>query len=371
MFGTILLSLAAMMTGYVFWRLGGVPWLGHFSWPLRLGLGLLSWLLIWLGREYGHGRADGWASSIELVGMNLLVVIFLVFLLLLCADLLTGFGWLLPKLAPGLRGAALLSGLMLSALAMVQGMRPPVVEDFEVTLPGLPQELDGLVVVGVSDLHIGSQLNATWLQARVEQLLALQPDLIVLLGDIFEGHGLQPEALLPVLRSLHAPCGVYAVPGNHEGYGNETETLQLLRDAGINVLFNQWETPVPGLVMAGVENLTFRPKSHLRAPVAKALTNRPEGGTILLSHSPLRTEEAAAMGVGLMLCGHTHAGQVWPFGYLVRLRYPLLEGRYEIDRMTAIVSRGAGTWGARMRLWKPGQILRITLRARQAAAKAP
>jgi predicted MPP superfamily phosphohydrolase len=63
-----------------------------------------------------------------------------------------------------------------------------------------------------------------------------------------------------------------------------------------------------------------------------------------------------------MLSSHTHGGQIWPFGYLVQKRYPLLEGRYQIDHMTALVSRGAGTWGPRLRLWRPGQILHITLR---------
>jgi hypothetical protein len=64
-----------------------------------------------------------------------------------------------------------------------------------------------------------------------------------------------------------------------------------------------------------------------------------------------------------MLCGHTHGGQIWPFGYLVRRAYPLLAGRYEVDGMPVIVTRGTGTWGPRMRLWHPGEILRITLRA--------
>ena len=76
-------------------------------------------------------------------------------------------------------------------------------------------------------------------------------------------------------------------------------------------------------------------------------------------------ERAARTGVGLMFCGHTHAGQIWPFGYLVRLFYPLLEGRYEVDGMTAIVCRGTGTWGPRMRPWCPGEILRVTLRKKE------
>ena len=66
-----------------------------------------------------------------------------------------------------------------------------------------------------------------------------------------------------------------------------------------------------------------------------------------------------------MLCGHTHGGQIWPFGYLVRQVYPLLAGRYDVDGMPVIVSRGAGTWGPRMRLWEPGEIIRVTLRAKK------
>jgi predicted MPP superfamily phosphohydrolase len=64
-----------------------------------------------------------------------------------------------------------------------------------------------------------------------------------------------------------------------------------------------------------------------------------------------------------MLCGHTHHGQIWPFGYLVRTQYPMLGGRYTVRGMPVIVSRGVGTWGPRMRLWHPGEIVLIHLRS--------
>lgn len=64
-----------------------------------------------------------------------------------------------------------------------------------------------------------------------------------------------------------------------------------------------------------------------------------------------------------MLCGHTHNGQIWPFTYLVRTRYPLVAGRYQVDGLPVIVCRGAGTWGPRMRLWQPSEIVRIRLKA--------
>jgi predicted MPP superfamily phosphohydrolase len=115
--------------------------------------------------------------------------------------------------------------------------------------------------------------------------------------------------------------------------------------------------------LAGVDDLTSSRRSGGAVDhVSKALADRPPGATVLLSHTPWQYEEAARAGVGLMLSGHTHGGQIWPFGYLVRLFYPLLAGRYEVADMPVIVSRGTGTWGPRMRLWHRGEILRVTLR---------
>ncbi|MBW2466147.1 MAG: metallophosphoesterase, partial [Deltaproteobacteria bacterium] len=187
----------------------------------------------------------------------------------------------------------------------------------------------------------------------------------VLLGDLFEGHGGRPlHEMLPAMRRLSAPLGVWAVNGNHE-YHRPNKTASLLWDAGIELLQNRWVEIGPGLVLAGVDHFT---RSRLPAPktdiIAKILTNKPPAATILLKHAPLQYEQATRAGVELMLCGHTHGGQIWPFDYLVKLYYPLLEGRYEVDKMTAIVCRGTGTWGPRMRLLRPGEILRVTLRAK-------
>ena len=99
--------------------------------------------------------------------------------------------------------------------------------------------------------------------------------------------------------------------------------------------------------------------------MAQALAGVTPGATILLSHTPWQAEKAARAGVGLMLSGHTHGGQIWPFGYLVRRVYPLLAGQYDVDGMAVIVCRGTGTWGPPMRLWPPGEILRVTLRGEE------
>ena len=256
----------------------------------------------------------------------------------------------------------MVTGGVLSVIALFQGLRPPVVKNYEVYLSGLPDEMEGTIIVAMSDLHLGSLLGDKWLEARVAQVQAQQSDLVVLLGDIFEGHGQPQWELIPVLRRLSAPLGIWSVPGNHEFHGRNNSSTSLIEEAGFKVLRNSWREVRPGFVLAGVDNLTQRFYSgQAKDPLSKALANRPPGATVLLSHKPWLANRAAKAGVGLMLCGHTHGGQVWPFDYLVRHEYPLLEGRYDVDGMTVIVCRGTGTWGPRMRLWRPGEILRVTL----------
>lgn len=366
MFGTTLIIIGTVMHLYVFWRIWSVPLLRQrLPWPLLVGVCVTLWVVFYLGRAYGHGAEGAAARTLEWLGMNWLATVFLIFICVLPVDVLTAFGFLLPRFAPRLRGLALAVGGLLALVALVQGLRPPVVTRYEVRLAGLPTELDGVVLVGVSDLHIGSLLDERWLAARVRQVQAQGADLIVLLGDIFEGHGGRRDELLEPLRHLSARLGVWGVHGNHEGYGQRGGN-SLMEEAGVEVLRDRCVEVRPGLLLAGVDDLTSGRRSGLRSDVvSETLSGRPPGATVLLSHTPWQTEDAARAGVGLMLCGHTHGGQIWPFGYLVRRASPLVAGRYEVRGMTVIVSRGAGTWGPRMRLWAPGEIIRVVLRPKE------
>ena len=364
MFGTILISVITLLHVYVFWRVASVPFLNRFF-PKKYiaSIGILMWTIFLAGLVYGRRMGTGeFARILEFAGMNWMGALFLIFVLLLAVDCVTGFGFILPRLAPSLRGLALATGVILSAIALVQGLRPPVIQNYEVKIPGLPAPLNDTVIIAMSDLHIGSLLNKQWLEDRIIQVQAEQPDLVILLGDIFEGHGGQPPAaMLPTLRGLSAPLGVWAVNGNHENHGRDISPL--MEDAGFQVLRNRWAEVTPGLILAGVDDLTaMRRHGKESDVVSKTLTDRPPATTILLTHTPWQYEKAAQAGVKLMLSGHTHGGQIWPFNYLVKHFYPLLGGRYEVDNMPVIVCRGTGTWGPRMRLWRPSEMLRVTLK---------
>jgi predicted MPP superfamily phosphohydrolase len=294
--------------------------------------------------------------------MTWMASLFLVSVALLAVDMTTGFGFFLRRFMPWLRAAAFVAGGVLSLLALVQGLRPPVVQDYPVYLEGLPANLDGTVIVALSDLHLGTVLGEQWLAARVEQVQTERPDVVVLLGDVFEGHGAPRQELLATLRQLSAPLGVWGVLGNHESYIARSNNTALFEEAGVRLLRNSAVELRSGLVLSGVDDLSSSRDIALAENfLTTALATRPSGATILLSHAPVAAELAAAQGVNLMLSGHTHGGQIWPFSYLVKQRFPLFEGAYKLGSMTLIVSRGTGTWGPRMRLWRPAEILRLTL----------
>jgi predicted MPP superfamily phosphohydrolase len=362
MFGTVLILIITALHIYVLWRAASVPFLKqHVSQKLLISAGLVLWLAFFSGHLLGHGGTGKFASVVELFGMNWMAVLFLAFVCLFAVDLVSGFGFFLPRRAPLMRGWALMTGGLLSVIALVQGLRPPVVTQYDAYLSGLPAELDGKVLVVVTDLHLGSLLDAHWLEARVKQIQGQKPDMVVLLGDLFEGHGLPQDELFPILRRISASLGVWSVQGNHENHGGDTNT-SLIKETGFRVLRNSWVEVRPGLILTGIDDLTSNQHSENKSDfMAKALAGRPLGATILLSHSPLEADKAAKAGVGLMLSGHTHGGQIWPFNYLVKRVYPLFAGQYDVEGMTMIVSRGTGTWGPRMRLWRPSEILRVKL----------
>lgn len=330
--------------------------------------GAVLWLFFFLGRMFHHREGGLLLELLELLGMQWMGMLFLLAVPLLGAELFTGFGLLLSrKITLRIRTAALGLGVLLVLIAHVQGLRSPAVEQYEIPVRNLPAQADGTKIAVLSDLHIGEMLlDAAWLNDRVRQVQALNPDCIVLLGDLFE-RGNYPVLLSQALRQLSAPLGVFAVRGNHDALRPErTDTTgEILTDSDIRLLSNEWVQLDDGLVLAGIDNLTTarRQGADGRKNLSRALSDRPAGATILLSHTPWLVEQAADAGVDLMLSGHTHNGQIWPFNYLVRIRYPFLAGQYLVKGMNLFVSRGTGTWGPRMRLWQRGEIALITLRS--------
>ncbi len=362
MFLAVVLLTWTLMHVFVLTRVWSLPLFSVPGARRWLGAGFAAlWLSFpvaqLLARSAGRGM---W--PLELLASIWLGVLFLLFVWLLAADVITGFGLLLPHVVPRARTIAAAAALVFAAVGVVQGMRPPSVQTYDVTVGDLRPEDDGLVLVQITDLHLGELLGRRWLQKRVAQVEALRPDIILMTGDLLNEVELV-EPLVPVLRRLRAPLGVYAVTGNHEFYAGVEPSVRLFEEAGFRVLRNAAVEVKPGLVLAGVDDLTASRQFNVAdKAIERALVGRPAGATIFLSHTPWGGDQAARLGAGLMLSGHTHGGQIWPFTYFVRLVYPHVLGRYTVGGMTWIVSRGTGFWGPPMRLFREAEILRITLR---------
>jgi uncharacterized protein len=350
---------------YVLSRLLTIPFIAQHIPP-----SVLIPVVLFLGASYilarvmEHFRVGGASHVLEYVGANWIGAFFLIFASFLFVDVFTGFGLLFRTWIPMLRGYALFVAGGLILISVIQASREPAVTEYEVGMPGLPRSADGTVMVVASDMHLGSMLDHRWAKSRTAQFDNLNPDVILLVGDIFEGDETTHAQWLPVLKTIRARHGVFMVTGNHEFYAGPEKIVELFRQAGAQVLRDESAEPLPGLVIAGVDDVAFRGKAAHAAAVDKTLNKRPAGATVFLSHTPVQAQRAAQAGANLMLSGHTHEGQIWPFQYLVRTVFPLVAGRYEVDGMTVIVGRGTGTWGPRMRLWKRSELLKITLKAR-------
>ncbi len=367
-FGIILTCIITGLHLYVFARLSSLPLFQQvLGRKVLLGCGVLLWLLFVLGRTL-HRQEEGLLTElVGFAGMQWMGSLFLLAVALFAIDCISGFGFFFPQtLVLRLRGAAFICGIILVIIAQVQGLRPPAIEHYKATIKELPADLDGIKIAMISDLHFGEMLiDADWLKARVQQVQALQPDCIVLVGDIFESTP-KPAELVPILQQLSAPLGVFAVWGNHDIMrpGRQEAGAAVLASAGIRLLRNEWTPLANGLVLAGIDDLTTAHRHGKTGDtyLPRALANRPAGAaTILLSHTPWLVERAAASGVSLMLSAHTHNGQIWPFSYLARILYPFISGQYVVNDMNLIVCRGTGTWGPRMRLWQRGEISLIRL----------
>jgi predicted MPP superfamily phosphohydrolase len=368
-FGSVL-GIWLLFHLYVGWRLWPLPLFassaGHRALAIALAMGFASYPL---GRVFFHHGAPGTGTVIEYLGAVWMGVLVLVISGLVAVDVVTVFGLVLKPWVAGLRTAAVAVALGLAVIAWIGGQMRPRIVDLEVEIAGLPRSADGLVIVQLSDLHLGNLIGARRLRSVIEQIDGLHPDVVAVTGDLIDSDPGSVEILIPELQKLTALGGVFAVLGNHEYYAGADRCRRLLRAAGFTVLDNTAAEVKPGLWIAGVADRGGgRQTGGLEGDLDAAIAAIPPGSAIvLLQHTPGNEDAAAAAGVGLMLNGHTHGAQIWPAHYLVRRAFPLIAGVRRVGGMTQVVCRGAGRWGPPMRLFAPSEIYRIVLRSQDAS----
>lgn len=246
--------------------------------------------------------------------------------------------------------------ILVTCLMMGYGslnMRQIIRTEYTVTSEKLQS---GYEVVLITDTHYGTVQNPDILIQKIEEINALQPDIILLCGDIVE-EGTTKESMqeaFRILGSLESTYGTYFVYGNHDRQDYRTavsrsrtytdeELIQAIEENGIKILCDQRINIGNDLVLAGREDAARIPG---RLSSIELLNGVDQNRFIIVAdHQPIEAEENAAEGADLQLSGHTHAGQIFPVGYLTEGFGGLNYGEYQEGGCKVIVSSGATGWG--------------------------
>lgn len=262
--------------------------------------------------------------------------------------------------------AAFAASVLTTAIGLWQTLRGPELKFVSLPVPGLHEDLAGLTVVQISDLHVGPTIRRRYVERVVRKAQSAAPDMVVITGDLADG---RPERLrkeLEPLSRLRAPLGNYYVTGNHEYYWGGERWIATMAALGCTPLIDRHATLGRGgatILVAGVADPAARDFGDARSgSVAQAL--RGAGAAdfkLLLAHRPGVCHAAAAEGFDLQLSGHTHGGQFFPFNLLVRLTHRHHRGLVRIGHMWLYVSAGTGYWGPPHRFWIPAEITVVRL----------
>jgi len=242
-----------------------------------------------------------------------------------------------------------------------------VIERQPIHLQRLPNNLDALRIVHLSDFHYGPLTNSKHLERAVQAANDLHPDLIALTGDYISHDRSYAAPCAEVVGRLRARHGVFAVLGNHDHWTDAALITDLFRAEGINVLVNEglrvdlrgdsfWLAGVND-TMVGLEDL----------PLALA-GSREDEMKLLLAHNPIILRRAARAQVDLVLSGHTHGGQVTLRPEKSRSGRPrrrLLRGLGRQGNTQIYVTRGLGTVVLPIRYGCPPEVSLLELRATQ------
>jgi len=262
--------------------------------------------------------------------------------------------------------ATLASGIGLVALR--NGIRRPRVREVKVALPRLPAAAHGMTLVQLTDIHLGPTIGRAFIEDLVTRTNALAPDVVCITGDLVDASVEELRDAVAPLARLEARHGVFFVTGNHEYYSGVLEWMVELERLGVRVLRNahvRIGDGDSGFDLAGIDDYSAHGFVPGHGPdLRRALDGRDAArALVLMAHQPRAVWEAAELGVGLQLSGHTHGGQIFPFNYLVKLQQPFIRGLHRVRDTFLYVSCGTGYWGPPMRLGTEGEITRVVLEA--------
>jgi uncharacterized protein len=329
---------------------------------LIIKFGLLAILLLYpfifiavsMAANYFHSETIRWAYYSMGLFIGLIVNLFFI---LIAGSILY---YLLSIAGISIDGKIFGSILLVFAIVLTfygaWNARQLAVNEISVPIKNLPTAWKNKVAIQISDTHLGVINREPLMQKITDQIKKINPDIIFITGDFFDGSGDHLAEYLVPFKELAPPDGIFYITGNHETYLGLDLTAKTLAEMKIRWLRDEI-IDIDGIQIAGID-YPSRGMSKDIEPILKKLD--PQKPSILLYHEPAYTDLARKYGVNLQLAGHTHHGQIFPIGYITNLIYKGFSyGLHTIEDYSIYTTNGAGTWGPPIRTGSRSEIVKI------------
>lgn len=243
-------------------------------------------------------------------------------------------------------GAAVLAGIY-----GVLNAKNIKIKKVEVSINNLPEAWKSKKVVWISDVHLG-QINAEgFLSKIVHKINYLNPDIVFIGGDLYDGVKVDTEKIISPLRDMKTSQGVYFVTGNHDGFTDIStdEDIKAIESTGVHILQDKM-IEIDGVQIIGIDYKHSNPRDKFSQRLMDMNINR-DIPSILLKHIPSDVDISKEFGISLQISGHTHRAQMWPLLYLPKIIFKGFDyGLKKMGDTQVYTSSGVGTWGPPLRV---------------------
>ena len=337
---------------------------------------IMVWILpavYWFGDRDRHSRVHEWVQALSFVCMGWLSFVLVLTVtrdvLLLATAALPPLGAVHMLLDESGAAWVPIGALVAVGVGATAALWGPYVRHVDIPVEGLAPDLDGFRIVQISDLHAGPTMRLAYVQRVVDMTKELAPDLIALTGDIVDGSISRLASRVAPLKELASGDRAFFVLGNHDYYSGAAPWAAHFEAMGFRVLRNTHVTIARGaarLLIGGVIDFAARMHDRDARPRPDLATDgdaRP-AFRLLLAHNPKIAPLTEKAGFDLQLSGHTHAGQFFPWTFVIHwVHGPHAAGLSRRGRLWVYTSAGTGTWGPPVRLGTRPELTLLRLMA--------
>jgi len=351
-----IMMLLVYLAGNIYVYMRGLQAIHHLPVWIKWLYGITYWLVavsfisVFLFRN--AGVSISLSRFLFEIGTGWLIFTLYMVMLLACFDLIRLFNHTVPN--------SFIPSFLLTICLLTYGYiryQHPVTKVINIVInKPLTDSESSIKIVAFSDVHLGLGTVKSKLKKYVEMINAQEPDLILISGDLIDNSivPVKNQQMLEELSLLKARSGIYMVLGNHEYISGIEDCMQFLALSPIHVLKDTVVTLPNGIQIVGRNDRSVRTREKLNHLIRDINPDQP---VIVLDHQPVEIDEAVEVSSDLLICGHTHNGQVWPLNWLTSRMFEIGYGYEKREQTHIYVTSGLSLWGPPFRIGTQSELV--------------